>query len=60
MVTVVDSLDKDFQWDEKTEGESTTAPEERRATRATAVMDGVSNIVKDTELVGDEMSDTIG
>lgn len=45
MVTVVDSLDKDFQYDEKTEEESITASEERWATRATAVMDGVSDII---------------
>lgn len=53
----VDSLDKDFQYDEKTEGESTTAPKERWAIRATAVMDGVSDMIswgKDSELVGDE------
>jgi hypothetical protein len=52
-VIVVGSLDKDFQHDEKTEEESTTASEERWATRATAVMDGVSVViswVKESEL----------
>ena len=49
MVTVADSLDKDFQYGEKTEGESMTAPEERWATRATAVMDGVSDMISRAE-----------
>lgn len=56
-MTAVDSLDKGFQYDEKTEGESMTASEERRATRATAVMEGVSGMIswaQDSGLMGNE------
>ncbi len=60
MVTVVDSLDKEFQYDEKTEGESTTASEERWAMRATEVMDDVSGIITTLRTRNWwEMSDTV-